>query len=138
MRILQSFWPSHLKTKNLHFFAFTGSTTLNYWFGFNCTQTNTRLCAMKADHNDPTSPETHVWGKWLDAMLAIYTGRGVTPEVNFRECISCTSLQSSNKTAHSGFKTQRRRYQKSETFTCFRLLVMDMCPTKILNKKSLP
>ena len=30
-------------------------------------------------------------------MLAIYTGRGVAPEVNLRECISCTPPQSSNK-----------------------------------------
>ena len=30
-------------------------------------------------------------------MLAIYTSRGVTPEVNLRECISCMPPQSSNK-----------------------------------------
>ena len=30
-------------------------------------------------------------------MLAIYTGRGVAPEVNLRECISHTPLQSLNK-----------------------------------------
>ena len=30
-------------------------------------------------------------------MLAIYTGRGVTPEVNLRECISYMPLQSLNK-----------------------------------------
>ena len=30
-------------------------------------------------------------------MLAIYTGRGVAPEVNLREGISCMPLQSSNK-----------------------------------------
>ena len=35
----------------------------------------------------PTSAETHMWGKQLAAMLAIYTDRGVTPEVNLRECI---------------------------------------------------
>ena len=29
--------------------------------------------------------------------LAIYTGRGVAPEVNLRKRISCTPLQSSNK-----------------------------------------
>ena len=30
-------------------------------------------------------------------MLAVYTSRGVAPEVNLRECISRTPLQSSNK-----------------------------------------
>ena len=45
----------------------------------------------------PTSAETHMWGKQLAAMLAIYTGRGVAPEVNLRECISCMPPQSSNK-----------------------------------------
>ena len=30
-------------------------------------------------------------------MLAVYTSRGVTPEVNLRECISHTPPQSSNK-----------------------------------------
>ena len=35
----------------------------------------------------PTSAETRLWGKRLAAMLAIYTGKGVTPEVNLRECI---------------------------------------------------
>ena len=45
----------------------------------------------------PTSAETRMWGKQPAAMLAIYTGRGVTPEVNLRECISCTPPQSLNK-----------------------------------------
>ena len=45
----------------------------------------------------PTSAETHMWGKRLAAMLAIYTGRGVTPEVNLRECISYMPPQSLNK-----------------------------------------
>ena len=26
-----------------------------------------------------------MWGKWPAAMLAIYTGTGVTPEVNLKE-----------------------------------------------------
>ena len=38
-----------------------------------------------------------MWGRRLAAMLALYTGRGVAPEVNLRERISCTPLQSSNK-----------------------------------------
>ena len=45
----------------------------------------------------PTSAETRMWGKQLAAMLAIYTGRGVAPEVNLRECISHMPPQSSNK-----------------------------------------
>ena len=50
-------------------------------------------------------------------MLAIYTGKGVAPQVNLRECssISHMSPQSLNKAAHSGFETQRRHHQKSKT-----------------------
>ena len=44
-----------------------------------------------------TSAETHMWGKQPAAMLAIYTCRGVAPEVNLREHISHTPLQSLNK-----------------------------------------
>ena len=45
----------------------------------------------------PTSAETCMWGKQLAAMLAIYTGRSVTPEVNLRQHITHTPPQSSNK-----------------------------------------
>ena len=45
----------------------------------------------------PTSAETSMWRKRLAAMLAIYTGKDVEPEVNLRERISHTPLQSSNK-----------------------------------------
>ena len=45
----------------------------------------------------PTSAETHMWGRRLAAMLAVYTGSGVTPEVNLRERISRMPPQSSNK-----------------------------------------
>ena len=68
------------------------------------------------------------------AMLAIYTSKGVAPEVNLRECISCTPPQSLNKAAHSGFETQRRCHQKSETGVSV-APKMDMCPTKIFLKK---
>ena len=44
-----------------------------------------------------TSAETHMWGKQRAAMLAIYTGRGVAPDMNLRECISCMPPQSLNK-----------------------------------------
>ena len=46
----------------------------------------------------PTSAETHMWGKQPAAMLAIYTGSGVTPEVNLRERICHMPPQGSNKT----------------------------------------
>ena len=49
------------------------------------------------------------------AMLATKRSAGVTPEVNLRECVTYTPLQSANKAAHSGFETQRRRHQKSKT-----------------------
>ena len=54
-----------------------------------------------------------MWGKWPAAMLAIYTGKGVTPEANLREYISCTPLPNAIKATHS--ETQRRHHQKSET-----------------------
>ena len=45
----------------------------------------------------PTSAETPMWGKQPAAMLAIYTSRGVAPEMNLSKHISCMSPQSSNK-----------------------------------------
>ena len=56
-----------------------------------------------------------MWGKPLAAMLAIYTSKGVAPEVYLREPILCMPLPSANKAAHSGFEAQRRCHQKSET-----------------------
>ena len=50
---------------------------------------------FKSQH--PTSAETHMWGRRLAAMLALYTGKGVVPEVNLRECILRTPLPSANK-----------------------------------------
>ena len=38
-----------------------------------------------------------MWGRRLAAMLALYTGKVVTPEVNVRECISGMPLPSVNK-----------------------------------------
>ena len=38
-----------------------------------------------------------MWGRRLAAMLALYTGRGVAPEVNLREHISRTPPHSLNK-----------------------------------------
>ena len=59
----------------------------------------------------------------------------ILAKVNLRECISHMPLQSLNKTAHSGFETQRRCHQKSKT----RVSVapqMAMCPTKFKKKRS--
>ena len=47
-------------------------------------------------------------------MLAIKRLSGVIPEVNLRECASHIPLPSANKSAHSGFETQRRHHQKSK------------------------
>ena len=49
------------------------------------------------------------------AMLTTKRSAGVAPDVNLREHVTCTSLASANKAAHSDFETQRRRHQKSET-----------------------
>ena len=40
-----------------------------------------------------------MWGRRLAAMLALYTGKGVAPEVNLRERILHTPLPSANKAA---------------------------------------
>ena len=77
----------------------------------------------------PTSAETYMWGKQLAAMLAIYTSKCVTPEVNLREHISYTPLPRVNKAAHSSFETQRRHHQKSKTGISV-TPKMDMYPTK--------
>ena len=49
------------------------------------------------------------------AMLAAKRSAGVTPEMNLRKHIIHMPLPNMNKAAHSGFETQRRRYQKSKT-----------------------
>ena len=58
---------------------------------------------------------------------------GVTPEVNFREHVTCIPPPSTNKVAHSGFETQRRRHQKYETGASVALKT-DMCPTKNIKR----
>ena len=45
----------------------------------------------------PTSAKTCMWGRRLADMLAVYTSRGVTPEVNLRKCILRMPLPSANK-----------------------------------------
>ena len=49
------------------------------------------------------------------AMLAAKRLAGVAPEMNIRECVTCMPPPSVNKTAHSGFETQRRHHQRSKT-----------------------
>ena len=44
-----------------------------------------------------TSAETHMWGRWLAVMLALYTSKGVAPKVNLREHISHVPPPSANK-----------------------------------------
>ena len=46
-------------------------------------------------------------------MLATNRLAGVTPDVNLRECLTCTPPPSANKAAHSGFETQTRRISGS-------------------------
>ena len=77
-----------------------------------------------------------MWERLLAAMLATYTGKVVTPEVNCRECNHACICQSANKVAHSRFETQRRHHQKSKTGVSV-ALQMDMCPTKCFLKKVL-
>ena len=74
-----------------------------------------------------------MWGRRLATMLAIYTDKGVTSEVNLRECILHMPLQSSRKAPHSSFETQRRHHQKSKTGVSV-AQQMDMCPTKIFKE----
>ena len=69
----------------------------------------------------PTSVETCMWGKRLATMLATYISKGVTPEVNLRECISRMPLPSMNKVAYFGFETQSKHhqgYQWPQKWTC--------------------
>ena len=48
-------------------------------------------------------------------MLAVKRSAGVTPEVNLSEHVTHVPPPRVNKDAHSGFETQRKRHQKSET-----------------------
>ena len=48
-------------------------------------------------------------------MFTAKRSASVTAVVNLRKCVTCTPPPSANETAHSGFETQRRHPQKSET-----------------------
>ena len=74
---------------------------------------------FKSQH--PTSAEIRMWGRRLAAMLALYTGKGVAPEVNLRECISCTPLPSANKaepTLALKPRSPKQVYQWPHKWTC--------------------
>ena len=45
----------------------------------------------------------------MAAMLAVKRSAGVIPEVNLRECVTCTALQSANKTNHFGLCCQKSK-----------------------------
>ena len=64
-------------------------------------------------------------------MLATKRSTGVAPEVNLMDRISRMPLPSENKTAHSGFETQRGRPKKSKTGESV-APQKGMCPPKIL------
>ena len=49
------------------------------------------------------------------AMLAAKRSPGVAPDVNLRTHVMCIPLPGVNESAHSGFETRRRHYQKSKT-----------------------
>ena len=62
-------------------------------------------------------------------MLAAKWSAGVAPELSFMEHVTHTPLSRANKAAHSGFETQSRRHQKSETG---RPHEKDLYPSKII------
>ena len=58
------------------------------------------------------------WYVEENGSAAILTAKGlagVAPEVNLRECVTCIPPLSANNSAHSGFETQSRHHQMSET-----------------------
>ena len=50
----------------------------------------------------------------LAAMLTINRSAGITPEVNVRECVTCTPPPSVNMAAHSGHEIHSRCHQTSK------------------------
>ena len=54
-------------------------------------------------------------GKRLGAIPAIYTGKGVAPEVNLKEYTSHTPVPSVNTAAHFAFESHRGNHQKFKT-----------------------
>ena len=74
----------------------------------------------------PTSAETCMWGRQLAAMQALYTSKGVAPEVNLGEHISCMPPQSLNKAEPTlalkprgdVTRSPKQRYQWSHKWKC--------------------
>ena len=48
-------------------------------------------------------------------VMAAKRSPGVSPELNLVEFLTCMPLPSTNKAAHSGIETQRRRHEKFKT-----------------------
>ena len=71
----------------------------------------------------------------MAAILAAKSLAGVAPEVNLRECVTCTPLPSANKAAHSNFETKRRHNQNSKTGGISGP-TKDLCPPKTLKNVS--
>ena len=69
------------------------------------------------------------------AMLVAKRSAGVAPEVNLKECISCTPLLNANKAFHSGFESERRHHQKLKTGKSV-APQKDLCPPKFFLKKT--
>ena len=62
-----------------------------------------------------------MWGKRPDAMLAVYTGKGVAPEVNLGEHISHITLPSVNKALKplgDVTRSPKQGYQWPQKWTC--------------------
>ena len=67
------------------------------------------------------------------AQLPCWPPRGFAPELNLRDCVTCTPLPGANKAAHSGFETQRRHHQNSKTGVSV-TPHKDLCPPKKVEK----
>ena len=76
-----------------------------------------------------------MWERRLAAMLALYTSKGVAPEVNLRERILRTPLPSANKAEPTLALKPRGDVTRSPKKGVSVAPQMDMCPTKIYKKK---
>ena len=78
----------------------------------------------------PTSAETRIWRKQLAAMLALYTSKGMAPEVNLTECIWHMPLPSEIRLPTLTLKPRGDITISPKQWYQW-LQKMDMCPTKI-------
>ena len=58
--------------------------------------------------------ELLTFSRSIPTMLEAKRLPGVAPEVNLRQCVTCTPLPSANNTAHSGFEPQFYNQFKTE------------------------